>query len=349
MARRFVLARAIDGAEVRRRMSLPWTIGWRRGHACCSLDGPGVLMRLAARLLPRSAGREWLEEASSILYEAPVGARGAIGRSYLAAAPQVIAVAWAGALTGYRYDPPGRMRASLTTVLATWTVLAGLTAVFASFTQTQPWLLRDLSGPRHLVIQWSYWVFDAAAGASLLAIAVGGLPLWLVMLRQARRERRWRETAWLLAPAVMPVAYVGVASAVLGPPRAAPIQPRLAAAPSSFAGLANHYIGPWWLMVLGFAAGLMAAAGPGLALHSLRPRGPGVTLAARAAGLAVAAMGIAGAASIVAAAGLHAWGVDLYRQGWPFAVYLLLFLAVIAVAGASAMRGIRAARAPAAA
>ena len=102
-------------------------------------------------------------------------------------------------------------------------------------------------------------------------------------------------------------------------------------------------------MVLGFAAGLMAAAGPGLALHSLRPRGPGVTLAARAAGLAVAAMGLAGAASIVAAAGLHAWGVAPYRQGWPFAVYLLLFLAVIAVAGASATRGIRAARAPAAA
>jgi hypothetical protein len=306
-------------------------------------------MRLAAQLMPRSARREWLGEVSSILYEAPVGARRAIARSYLAAAPRVIAAAWAGALTGHRYDSPGRMRASLAAVLAAWTVLAGLTAVFASFTQTQPWLLQDLSGSRHLVIQWSYWVFDAAAGTSLLAIAVGGLPLWLVMLRQACRQRRWRETAWLLAPAVMPVVYLGVASAVLGPPRAAPIQPPFAPAPSSFTGLANHYIGPWWLIVLGFAAGLMAAAGPGLALQSLRPRGPGVTLAARAGGLAVAAMGLAGAASIVAAWGLHAWGVAPYRQGWPFAVYLLLFLAVIGVAGASATRGIRAARAPAAA
>ncbi|MGH3402936.1 MAG: hypothetical protein ACRDRJ_10615 [Streptosporangiaceae bacterium] len=38
-----------------------------------------------------------------------------------------------------------------------------------------------------------------------------------------------------------------------------------------------------------------------------------------------------------------------YQQGWPFAVYVLLFLAVTTVAGASAARGVRAARAPAAA
>ena len=309
-------------------------------------------MRLAARLMPRPARREWLREASSILFEAPVGARRAIARSYLAAAPQVIATAWAGALTGHRYDPAARMRASLATVLAAWTVLAGLAAVFASFTQAQPWLLLNLTGPRHLVIQWSYWVFDAAAGASLLAVAVGGLPVWLVMLGQACRQRCRRELAWLLAPAVVPIVYLGVAGVILGPvrsPGAAPIQSPLAHAAPSFAGLANNYIGPWWLMVLGFAAGLMAAAGPGLALHRLRPRGAGVTLAARAAGLAVAAMGLACAASIVASAGLHAWEVAPYRQGWPFAVYLLLFLAVIGIAGASATRGIRAARAPAAA
>ena len=338
MARRPVLA-----------ASLLLRFGWRQGHACRRPDRPSVLMRLVARLMPRSAGRQWLGEASSVLYEAPVGARRAIARSYLAAAPQVIAVAWAGMLTGHQYDPPGRMRASLATVLAAWTVLAGLAAVFASFTQAQPWLLQNLTGPRHLVIQWSYWVFDAAAGASLLAVAVGGLPVWLVMLRQACRQHRRHEIAWLLAPAVVPAVYLGVAGVVLGPPRAAPIQPPFAPAPPSFTGLANNNIGPWWLMVLGFAAGLMAAAGPGLSLHSLRPRGPRVTLAARAAGLAVAAMGLACAASIVAAASLHAWGVAPYRQGWPFAVYLLLFLAVIGVAGASATRGIRAARAPAAA
>jgi hypothetical protein len=139
--------------------------------------------------------------------------------------------------------------------------------------------------------------------------------------------------------------YLGVASAILGP-RAAPSQSQFATAPSSFTGLANHYIGPWWLMVLGFAAGLMAAAGPGLGLHRLRPSGPGVTLATWAAGLAIATMGLAGAASVVAAVSLHALGVAPYQHGWPFAIYLLLFLAVTGVAGASATRGIRAARAP---
>jgi hypothetical protein len=248
------------------------------------------------------------------------------------------------------YDPPARMRASLATVGAAWTALAGLAAVFASFTQAQPWLLDNLTGPRHLVIQWSYWVFDAAVGASLLTVAAGGLPLWLLMLHRARRQHRPREIAWLLAPAVVPAIYLGAASVTLSLIRhgTAPIQPPFAHATPSFIDLGNHNVGPWWLMVAGFAAGLIAAAGPGRALHSLRPGGPGVTLAARAAGLAVAAMGLAGAASIVAAAGLHAWGVAPYRQGWPFAVCLLLFLAAIAVAGASAARGIRAARAPAA-
>jgi hypothetical protein len=249
------------------------------------------------------------------------------------------------------YDPPARMRASLATVGVAWTVLAGLAAVFASFTQAQPSLQQNLTGPRHLVIQWSFWVFDGAVGASLLAVAAGGLPLWLLMLHRARRQHRRREVAWLLAPAVVPAVYLCAASVTLSLVRhgTAPIQPPFAHSTTSFIDLANDNVGPWWLMVLGFAAGLLAAAGPGLALHSLRPGGPGVTLAARAAGLAVAAMGVAGAASIVAAAGLHAWGVAPYRQGWPFAVCLLLFLVVIAVAGASAARGVRAARAPAAA
>ena len=52
-------------------------------------------MRLAARLMPRAAGRRWLAEASNFLAEAPAALqRGAI-HSYLANAPQVIAVSWA--------------------------------------------------------------------------------------------------------------------------------------------------------------------------------------------------------------------------------------------------------------
>ena len=151
----------------------------------------------------------------------------------------------------------------------------------------------------------------------------------------------------------MPAVYLAAVFVTLSlgrhPGTVAPIQPPFVHATTSFVDLANDNVGPWWLMVLGFAAGLIAAAGPGLALHSLRPRGPRVALAARAAGLAVAAMGLAGAASIVAAAGLHAWGLAPYRQGWPLGVYLPLLLAALAAAGASAARGIGAARAPAAA
>lgn len=216
------------------------------------------------------------------------------------------------------YDPPARMRASLATVLAVWTVLAGLAAVFASFTQAQPSLQRDLTDSQHLVIQWSYWIFDAAAGASLLVVAAGGLPLWLLMLRQACRQHRPREVARLLAPIAVPAVYLCAASLILSVGRSAgtaPVKPPLAHRTMSFIDLANHNIGPWWLMVLGFAAGLTAAAGPGLALRSLRPRGLAVTIAARAAGLAIAAMGVAGAASMVAATGLYTWGVAPYRPG----------------------------------
>src|ERR1039457_2452816 len=54
------------------------------------------------------------------------------------------------------------------------------------------------------------WVFDGAFLVSVLAVAAGGLPLWLLMMRSARRERRPRDIAYLLAPAVAPAAYLAV-------------------------------------------------------------------------------------------------------------------------------------------
>jgi hypothetical protein len=52
------------------------------------------------------------------------------------------------------------------------------------------------------------------------------------------------------------------------------------------ADLANGGVGPRWflaLVVLGFAAAVLAAAGPALALPGLRPEGPAVVLASAVA------------------------------------------------------------------
>jgi hypothetical protein len=57
------------------------------------------VMRAAARLMPRAAGRRWLAEAASFLSEAPPAQRHTAFRSYLAAAPQTILTSWASHLT----------------------------------------------------------------------------------------------------------------------------------------------------------------------------------------------------------------------------------------------------------
>jgi MFS family permease len=228
------------------------------------------------------------------------------------------------------YDRPGRMRASLATVLVAWTVLTGLALAFAQLTQAQ-----DLKPPGHPIIQWSYWVFDGAVLVSVLAAAAGGLPLWLLMIRRAGREHRPRDMAYLLSPVVVPAMYlVAVILAV------------------RLVGHADG-VGPWWFLaitVLGFAAGGLSAAGPGLALRRLRPRGPAVGLAANAAGIAAATMSLAGAASIAAAVGLYLWAPQYagYHEGWPLGIYLPMVLLAATVATVSAARGIRATR-PAAA
>ncbi len=61
---------------------------------------PGVWMRVAAWLMPGAAGREWLAEAHSVMFEAAPNVRRSIRRSYLLAVGQVLVVAWAAALMG---------------------------------------------------------------------------------------------------------------------------------------------------------------------------------------------------------------------------------------------------------
>ena len=132
--------------------------------------------------------------------------------------------------------------------------------------------------------------------------------------------------AWLLAPAVVPAVYLLAAFAIarlVGRP-GLPVVPSQS---GSVADLANGGVGPWWflaLVVLGFAAAVVSAAGPGLALRRLRPEGPAVVLAARAAALAAVTMGLACAASVVAAVGLYLWAPAYagYHESWPLAVYL---------------------------
>jgi hypothetical protein len=156
------------------------------------------------------------------------------------------------------------------------------------------------------------------------------------MMRSAHREHRPRDMAYLLSPAVVPAVYL---AAVI-------VTVRLIGGPDG--------VGPWWFLfvvVLGFAAAGVSAAGPALALRRLRPRGPAVGLAVGAAGVAAAAMGLAGAASIVAALGLTFWAPQYagFHEGWPLGIYLPMVVLATAVATVSAARGIRAARPAAAA
>jgi hypothetical protein len=241
------------------------------------------------------------------------------------------------------------MRSSLATAGIAWALLAGLGAVFMQLAQAQ----RSSQGTtlaQHPVIQWSYWAFDGCLVVSMLSVVVGGVPLWLLMLHTAQRRR---EMAWLLAPAVVPAVYL-MAAFTIGSlvgrsgPRVVPWQS------GPVADLANGGVGPRWflaLVILGFAAAALSAAGPALALRLLRPEGPAVVLAARAAVLAAVTMGLACAVSVVAAVGLYLWAPAYagYHESWQLAIYLPAVLLVSAVAVVSAARGIRAVRPPAAA
>ena len=305
--------------------------------------GAPVLARAALGLYPPAWRARYSDEVLALLEDSGAGAAAAAGLAWHAVP------AWA-CPPRHLYDRRERMRASVATVGMAWALLAGLGAVFVQLAQAQG-SLQTLTLARHPVIQWSYWVFDGAVIISVLAVAAGGVPLWLRMFRDARGARRPRELACLLAPVVVPAAYLAVSAAIAGfvrqpAARVVPWQPR------PVANLANGMIGPWWflaLVVAGLAAAVISAAGPGLALRRLRPDGPAVVLAARAAGFAAAAMGLAGAASIVAAVGLYLWApADAgYHVGWQLAVYLPAVSLAAAVAIISAARGIRAAREPA--
>ena len=97
------------------------------------------------------------------------------------------------------HDRPARMRSSLATALAAWSMLVGLGLVFAQLTQ-----LQGFTAPGHPAVHWAYVVFDVILALSALVAGFGGLPLWLLMVRRAWREQRPRDMLYLLLPLIAP-------------------------------------------------------------------------------------------------------------------------------------------------
>jgi hypothetical protein len=297
--------------------------------------GAGVLVRAALGLYPPAWRARYGAEVRALLDDTGGGAPAAASLAWHAVPAWVCP-------PRQLHDGSGRMRSSLATTGVAWVLLAGLAAVFAQLTQAQG-STQGATLAQHPVIQWSYWAFDGLLVVSVLAVAVGGIPLWLLMLRTAPRRR---EMAWLLAPAAAPAVFLLAAFAIgrlVGRAGSQVVPGR----PESVTDLANGGVGPWWflaLVVLGFVAAVLSAAGPALALRTLRPEGPAVVLAARAAALAAGTMALACAASVVAALGLNLWAPAYagYHQSWPLVVYLPAVLLAAVVAVVSAARGLRA-------
>ncbi len=220
-------------------------------------------------------------------------------------------------------DRPARMRASLATALLAWSMLAGLGLVFAPLTQLQ-------MGPGYAQVRWAYAVFGGSLALSALVAGLGGLPLWLLMLRRARRERRARDTLYLLLPVLAPAAYLAglaVTARLSGGPAGESLSWFLAVAPA------------------GFAAAVIAATGPGLALRRLQPRGPALRMAAVTAVVAAAIMAVAAAAIAVAVVTVCLWARQFsdYHNFTTPGIYLALLTSAASVTTFSAARGARAA------
>jgi hypothetical protein len=273
--------------------------------------------RLALALYPPSWRARYADEVHALLQEGG-GLRDVASLAWRALPAWI----WPPA---HLHDRPARMRASLSTGLLAWSFLTGLGLVFAQLTQFQ-----GFRPAAHPVIGVSYLVFDAALALSIAAAGLGGLPLWLLMLRRAHREHRRRDLAALLLPLIAPAAFLAGLRVTV-----------------RLAGGADG-VSPWWFLVLtlaGFTAATAAAAGPALAMRRLQPRGPALRLAATASGVAAAAGVVAATAIIVAVTGLVRWapGFAGYHHAAIPGLYLALVVLTAAVTAVSAARGTRAA------
>jgi len=156
--------------------------------------GSTLLSRAALALYPPSWRARYGDEVRALLDDSG-GGLAAVASLAWRAVP-----AW---IRPPRHDRPARMRSSLATALVSWSMLTGLGLVFAQLTQ-----LQGLTAPGHPEVRLAYAVFDVSLALSALVAGVGGLPLWLLMLRRAWRERRPRDMVYLLQPLIAPAAYL---------------------------------------------------------------------------------------------------------------------------------------------
>ncbi len=278
--------------------------------------GSTLLSRAALALYPPSWRARYGDEVRALLDDSGGGLAAAASLAWRAVP------AW---IRPPRRGRPARMRSSLATALVAWSMLTGLGLVFAQLTQ-----LQGFTAPSHPEVRLAYAVFDVSLALSALVAGVGGLPLWLLMLRRAWRERRPRDMVYLLLPLIAPAAYLAALIVTI----------RLVGGAQG--------VSQWWFLAVvlaGFAAAAAAAAGPGLALRRLQPRGPALRLAAGAAGVAAAAMAVAAAAIVVAVIDLCLWEHRFagYHHGTIPGVYLALVVVAATVTTVSAARGTRAA------
>jgi hypothetical protein len=282
------------------------------------VPGERVLVRAALALYPPAWRARYGDEVRALLAESGGGPRAAASLAWRAMPAWIFP-------PGHLYDRSARVRASLATVLVAWSMLAGLGLVFAQLVQFQGY-----RPPGHPIVHWAYLVFDAALALSALVVVVGGLPVWLLMMRRACRQRSWRDIAYLLLPAVAPAAYLLALLVTLRLVRGA------------------DGISPWWfppVTLTGFVAAAIAAAGPALALRRMRPAGPALRLAAGAACLATATMAVAAIAITVAVISLSFWSPDFpgYHGSTGIGIYLTLVATAATITVVSASRGARSA------
>ena len=268
------------------------------------------LARAALLLYPPAWRARYGEEVAALLDDTGGGLRAVAALAWHAVPAWVFPAK-------HLHDKDSRVRASLGTVLVAWSALVGISLVFVQLTQFQGYRPTG-----HPIIGWCYAVIDAAVAASALSAAAGGLPLWLLMLRRARREHRPRDTFYMLLPVIAPGSYLAALA----------VTTRLASHPNGLSPLLFLAV-----TVAGFATAAVACAGPILALGRLRPRGPAVQVAARCAGVAAGSIVIAAAASAVAAIGLGLWARDF--AGYHQAAQVGGYLAVVAIAIVAATTG----------